>query len=77
MNSVRTVSFTIWTKRRSGESFIFPADHGCGYSTRRTNLGPEIDIADLTWEQKEQVLRSLFIQMNTRQSGTREPTMEG
>ena len=35
-------------------------------STFRHNMGPEVDIADLTWEQKEQVLRSLFIQMNSR-----------
>ncbi|CAF4151944.1 unnamed protein product, partial [Rotaria sp. Silwood2] len=33
-----------------------------------TNMGPEVDIADLTWEQKEQVLRALFIRMNTNKS---------
>lgn len=32
----------------------------------RTNLGNEVDMADLTWEQKEQVLRALFIRMNTK-----------
>lgn len=34
----------------------------------RTNLGVEVDIADLTWEQKEQVLRALFIRMNSKKS---------
>lgn len=41
----------------------------------RTNLGPEVDIADLTWEQKEQVLRALFIQMNTKNSSMRDVSM--
>jgi len=33
-------------------------------------LGAEIDIAELTWEQKEQVLRALFIRLNSRISTT-------
>ncbi|CAF4934799.1 unnamed protein product, partial [Rotaria magnacalcarata] len=40
-----------------------------------TNLGTEVDIADLTWEQKEQVLRALFIRMNARKANMTELTM--
>ncbi|CAF3663922.1 unnamed protein product [Rotaria sp. Silwood1] len=42
--------------------------HDLEEATKWTNLGPEVDIADLTWEQKEQVLRALFIRMNTKKS---------
>ena len=38
------------------------------FDVNRTNLGGEVDVADLTWEQKEQVLRELFLRMNTRKS---------
>jgi hypothetical protein len=41
----------------------------------RTNLGSEVDIADLTWEQKEQVLRALFIRMNTKKSNLPDSSM--
>ena len=41
----------------------------------RTNLGAEVDIADLTWEQKEQVLRALFIRMNTKKSSVLDMPM--
>ena len=47
------------------------------YFINRTNLGPEVDIADLTWEQKEQVLQTLFIQMNTRRSSMTDLSMKG
>ncbi len=41
----------------------------------RTNLDPEVDIADLTWEQKEQVLRALFIRMNTKKTAIPESSL--
>jgi len=41
----------------------------------RTNLGSEVDIGDLTWEQKEQVLRALFLRMNTKKSNIQDPSM--
>jgi hypothetical protein len=41
----------------------------------RTNLGAEVDIADLTWEQKEQVLRALFIRMNSRKSNVTDSSL--
>ncbi|CAF4275807.1 unnamed protein product, partial [Rotaria sordida] len=39
-----------------------------------TNLTSEVNVADLTWEQKEQVLRELFIRMNTRRSSMTDST---
>ena len=41
---------------------------GRGLFHFRTNLGAEVDIADLTWEQKEQVLRALFLRTNSRKA---------
>jgi hypothetical protein len=41
----------------------------------RTNLVAEVEVSDLTWEQKEQVLRELFIRMNTRKSSMTDSTI--
>ncbi|CAF2187098.1 unnamed protein product [Rotaria magnacalcarata] len=49
--------------------------HDLEEATKWTNLGTEVDIADLTWEQKEQVLRALFIRMNARKANMTELTM--
>ncbi|CAF3704335.1 unnamed protein product [Rotaria sp. Silwood1] len=40
----------------------------------KSNLASEVNIADFTWEQKEQVLRELFIRMNTRRSSMTDST---
>ena len=36
--------------------------------THREGLGDQVDISDLTWEQKEQVLCLLFSKMNSSKS---------
>jgi hypothetical protein len=46
----------------------FVIDFSYKQLSSRTNLDPEVDMSDLTWEQKEQVLRALFIRMNTKKS---------
>ncbi|UJR14692.1 hypothetical protein I4U23_001685 [Adineta vaga] len=50
--------------------------HDLEEATKWTNLGPEIDFGDLTWEQKEQVLRALFLRMNTRKSSVADLSMQ-
>ncbi|CAF1600906.1 unnamed protein product, partial [Didymodactylos carnosus] len=40
-----------------------------------TNLGANINVSELTWEQKEQVLRELFIRMNTSQKAKLEENL--
>jgi hypothetical protein len=40
----------------------------------RSNLAAEVDVSELTWEQKEQVLRELFIRMNMRKSSMTDST---
>ncbi|CAF0810318.1 unnamed protein product [Adineta steineri] len=42
--------------------------HDLEEATKWTNLGSEVDIGDLTWEQKEQVLRALFLRMNSKKA---------
>ena len=44
-----------------------------GY-VNRTDIAAEVQVGDLTWEQKEQVLRELFIRMNTRRSSMTDST---
>ena len=47
----------------------------CGeFHWNRTNLAAEVEVGDLTWEQKEQVLRELFVRMNTRRSSMTDST---
>ncbi|CAF0959226.1 unnamed protein product [Rotaria sordida] len=48
--------------------------HDLEETTKWTNLTSEVNVADLTWEQKEQVLRELFIRMNTRRSSMTDST---
>ena len=46
----------------------------CFENLFRENLAAEVDVSDLTWEQKEQVLRELFIRMNMRKSSMTDST---
>ncbi len=45
------------------------------FEIHRTNLAAEVEVTDLTWEQKEHVLRELFIRMNTRRSSMTDSTV--
>lgn len=56
----------------------------CFHSLKRCNIDELIDLSDLTWEQREQVLRELFARMNgnkvaraeeTKLSAANEPTL--
>lgn len=44
------------------------------FSSNRMNLAEEVEVGDLTWEQKEQVLRELFARMNSRRSSMTDST---
>ena len=65
---VPIVSFMIWKKREDGRWIGFGRKTIGVCSCFRTNLGVEVDITDLTWEQKEQVLRALFLRMNSKRA---------
>lgn len=47
---------------------------GIFFAFRRSETPADLNVADFTWQQREQVLREMFVRMNTRKSSLTEST---